>query len=102
MKIDYRETTSDLLKRIDIHNKFGGRDIDKWMLDIIKLKKGDKILDVGCGAGKQCFSYFNYLEGDASITGGDISDELLSQARSENKKINDAITFMTLNFNRPF
>ncbi len=102
MKIDYKETTSDLLKRIDIHNKFGGRDIDKWMLDIIKLQKGNKILDVGCGAGKQCFSYHKYLEGNASITGGDVSDELLSQARSENKKINDAVTFMTLNFNQPF
>jgi ubiquinone/menaquinone biosynthesis C-methylase UbiE len=102
MKIDYKETTSDLLKRIDIHNKFGGRDIDKWMLDLIKLKKGDKILDVGCGAGKQCFSYYKYLEGDARITGGDVSDELLEKARSENKKINDAVTFMSLNFNRSF
>jgi ubiquinone/menaquinone biosynthesis C-methylase UbiE len=102
MKIDYRETTNDLLKRIDIHNKFGGRDIDTWMLDLIKLKKGDKILDVGCGAGKQCFSYYKHLEGQANITGGDVSDELLAQAREENKKINNAVTFMTLNFNKPF
>jgi ubiquinone/menaquinone biosynthesis C-methylase UbiE len=72
------------------------------MLDLIKLKKGDKILDVGCGAGKQCFSYYKYLDGDARITGGDVSDELLTQARSENKKINNAATFMTLNFNKPF
>jgi len=55
MKINYQETTSDLLKRIDIHNKYGGRNIDEWMLDLLKHQKGDKILDVGCGAGKQCF-----------------------------------------------
>ncbi len=91
MKIDYQETTNDLLKRIDIHNKYGGRDIDSWMLDLIQLKKGDVILDVGCGAGKQCFSYYRYLNGDAKITGGDVSDELLSQAREENKKINNAV-----------
>jgi ubiquinone/menaquinone biosynthesis C-methylase UbiE len=102
MKIDYRETTNDLLKRIDIHNKFGGRDIDTWMLDIIQLKKGDTILDVGCGAGKQCFSYFKHLDGQAKITGGDVSDELLSQARKENQKINNAVTFMSLNFNKAF
>ncbi|NMB54303.1 MAG: methyltransferase domain-containing protein [Leptolinea sp.] len=102
MKIDYQETTSDLLKRIDIHNKFGGRDIDTWMLDIIKLKKGDVILDVGCGAGKQCFSYYRHLDGQAKITGGDVSEELLNQARLENKKIKDAITFIPLNFNQPF
>ncbi len=102
MKIDYKETTNDLLKRIDIHNKFGGRDIDTWMLDLIQLKKGDTILDVGCGAGKQCFSYYNHLGGQAKITGGDVSDELLTQARKENQKINNAVTFMTLNFNKPF
>ena len=52
MKINYQETTSDLLKRIDIHSKFGSRDIDQWMLDLLKLNKGLKILDVACGAGK--------------------------------------------------
>ena len=59
MKIDFQETTDDLLKRIDIHNRFGTRDIDAWMLDILNLQPEMKILDVGCGAGKQCFSFFN-------------------------------------------
>lgn len=102
MKIDYRETTSDLLKRIDIHNQFGSKDIDKWMLQTLDLKKGSHILDVGCGAGKQCFSFYNYLEGDCQITGGDVSEELLRQAKEENKKIGEKVTFEELNFNEPF
>ena len=102
MKINYKETTSDLLKRIDIHNQYGGRDIDKWMLDLLNIQKGSKILDVGCGAGKQCFKYFDTLAGDCQITGGDVSDELLSQAQSENEKRGSGITFMELDFNRPF
>ncbi len=83
MKINYQETTSDLLKRIDIHNQYGARDIDAWMLDILKLKPGIAILDVGCGAGKQCFSFYNHLKGQARITGGDVSQELLAKAKSE-------------------
>ncbi len=102
MKIDYRETTSDLLKRIDIHNKFGSKDIDEWMLTTLNLQKGSKILDVGCGAGKQCFSYFNFLKGDCDITGGDVSTELLSRAIEENKKYNNPVNFLELNFNKPF
>ena len=84
MKINYQETTSDLLTRIDIHNKFGGRDIDSWMLDLLALKPGMKILDVGCGAGKQCFSFFKQLNGHAEITGGDVNAGLLAQARQAN------------------
>ena len=102
MKIDYQETTSDLLTRIDIHNKFGGRDIDQWMLSTLSLKPGLKILDVGCGAGKQCLSFYNHLNGQADITGGDVNAELLAQARKEAQTRNLPIQFVELNFNKPF
>lgn len=102
MKIDYKETTSDLLARINIHEKYGTRNIDDWMIETLPLKEGMHILDVGCGAGKQCFSYFDTLHGRASIVGGDISDELLAKAREENKRRGTDIFFTELNFNKPF
>ena len=102
MKIDYQETTNDLATRIDIHNKYGGRDIDQWMLDLLKLQPNDKILDVGCGAGKQCFSYLDYLKRKADITGGDVSKDLLDQAREENEKRSAHVEFVDLNFNERF
>ena len=102
MKIDYRETTNDLLKRIDIHSQYGARNIDEWMLEIIQIKKEMKILDVGCGAGKQCFIYHDFLDGDADITGGDVNEELLGKARSENQKRGTGMHFIDLNFNKPF
>jgi len=102
MKIDYRETSSDLATRINIHSQFGGRDIDQWMLDLIQLQPGNKILDVGCGSGKQCFSYYDYLKGQAEITGGDVSPELLAQAKAENQKRNTGMDFIDLDFNKKF
>ncbi len=102
MKIDYRETTNDLLKRIDIHSQYGSRNIDEWMLDLIALKPGMNILDVGCGAGKQCFSYHAYLDGQAAITGGDVNQELLAKAKSENERLSTGMKFIELNFNERF
>jgi ubiquinone/menaquinone biosynthesis C-methylase UbiE len=102
MKIEYQETTGDLQTRIDIHGKYGGRDIDQWMLDLLKLHKGIKILDVGCGSGKQCFSFHNYLGGEAEIHGGDLNVELLNQAREANAKIGSPIQIRELNFNEKF
>ena len=63
MKIEYKETTNDLLTRINIHQQYGGRDIDAWMLEVIRPVRGERILDVGCGAGKQCFAFDAFLEG---------------------------------------
>lgn len=102
MKIDFQETTKDLAVRIDIHSKFGARDIDRWMLDLIQLQPGSKILDVGCGSGKQCFGYWDELKGNAEITGGDVSEDLLAQAKAENTRRNTRIQFDYLDFNLPF
>ncbi|MBN2147126.1 MAG: methyltransferase domain-containing protein [Anaerolineales bacterium] len=102
MKIDYQETTSDLLARIDIHQKYGGRDIDQWMLELLNVQKGARILDVGCGAGKQCFVFFNALQGDCDITGGDVSTELLAKANQENARTGNRVRFMELDFNHRF
>jgi ubiquinone/menaquinone biosynthesis C-methylase UbiE len=102
MKIDYQETTNDLLARIDIHQKYGSRDIDEWMLHQLSPQKGSKILDIGCGAGKQCFLFYKALEGEADITGGDVNPELLDKARQENARIGNRIKFIDLNFNQRF
>ena len=102
MKIEYKETTSDLATRIDIHSKFGGVNIDKWMLDLLKIQPGSVILDVGCGSGKQCFSYHAHLNGNASITGGDVDKELLAQARETDQAKGTGIQFIDLNFNQKF
>lgn len=102
MKIDFQETTNDLLKRIDIHNQFGARNIDQWMLELLPLKTGMKILDVGCGAGKQCFSYYTALQGQAEITGTDVNQDLLDQAKKENAKYQNAVKFTDQDFNQTF
>jgi len=102
MKINYQETTSDLLTRITIHDQFGGRNIDEWMLELLQLKPGVKILDAACGAGKQCMSFYNHLGGNCAIIGGDVSVDLLEKAKQENQEKGYAIEFQPLNFNLRF
>ena len=102
MKINFQETTNDLATRIDIHTKYGGRNIDQWMLDLLQLQPSSKILDVACGAGKQCFSYYHYLNGQADILGSDVSEDLLNQARAENEKQKAGMKFVNIDFNKRF
>ena len=102
MKIDFQETTDDLAKRIDIHSRYGSKDIDAWMLEVLNLEPAIKILDIGCGSGKQCFSFFHHLNGNAEITGTDVSESLLDDAREKNKAIDNAVEFKHLDFNQKF
>lgn len=102
MEINYQETTKDLLTRIDIHEKYGARDIDQWTTEVLQPKPGMNILDVGCGAGKQCFLYSDFTDRQADIVGGDFSNELLEKARTKNTERGDKITFQFLDFNKPF
>jgi ubiquinone/menaquinone biosynthesis C-methylase UbiE len=103
MQINYQETSKDLLKRIDIHEKFGARDIDKWNIEVLNPQPDYNILDVGCGAGKQCFLYSDYTKRQAEITGGDFSDELLAKAKTQLLERGDKnVHFQFLDFNKPF
>jgi len=100
--IEYQETTEDLQTRIDIHNKYGSRDIDQWMLDLLKPERGIQILDVGCGSGKQLLAFHEYLQGEAQITGGDVNQELLDQARERNAAAGSPWEIEDLDFNSRF
>ena len=102
MEFEYRETTEDLQTRIDIHQQYGSRDIDAWMLNLLSLQPGCKILDVGCGSGKQCLAFHKHFRGKVEITGGDLNAELLAEARRRSQSVGGAIDIIELDFNRPF
>lgn len=102
MTFEYKETSQDLATRINIHEQYGSRDIDEWMLEILEPEKGSCILDVGCGAGKQLKVFHEYLQGETDITGGDVSEELLAQSRKLNLELGGDLTILELDFNEPF
>ena len=102
MVFEYQETTEDLKTRIDIHARYGKRDIDQWMLELLRPAKGSRILDVGCGSGKQLEAFHRYLGGAAEITGGDVNEELLGQARARQATLGADWAIRTLDFNQPF
>jgi ubiquinone/menaquinone biosynthesis C-methylase UbiE len=102
MPIDYQETSKDLKTRIDIHQKYGGRDIDAWMLETLQPAANISVLEVGCGSGKQCKAFYQYLDGEVDITGVDVSKELLEDAQTLNKSLGYPFHIQEMDFNKPF
>ena len=102
MKIEYEETSKDLQARIAIHDKYGARDIDEWMLGLLQPSPGWRILDVACGAGKQLAAYHRHTGGRADIVGVDISAPLLERARELNAQLGNPFTLREMDFNAAF
>jgi ubiquinone/menaquinone biosynthesis C-methylase UbiE len=103
MEINYQETSNDLLTRIRIHETYGSRNIDQWTTEVLAPTTEMKILDVGCGAGKQCFLFSDYTKRKAEITGTDFSNELLGKANETLASRGDQnIKFSWMDFNQRF
>jgi len=103
MEINYQETSNDLLTRIRIHETYGARNIDQWNTEVLRPTGDMKILDVGCGAGKQCFLYSDDTSRQADITGTDFSEELLAKAREKLSERGDQnVRFAFMDFNKKF
>ena len=45
-------SSNKLKKRLDINKKLGSKDLTSWLFKRYNIKKGDHILEVGCGVGQ--------------------------------------------------
>ena len=72
--------------RIATHGKYGKYEINDWILKSLKLKSGEKVLDVGCGNGKQLIPYAKIVGKTGLAFGVDLSEESLNEAKEMAKK----------------
>jgi len=98
----YKESGKNLNSRITTHKNFAEKDIDAWVSKLINIRGGEKILDLGCGDGKQVLAFGKQLDRSGEIVGCDISKELLKKAKvtARENKIN--ATFLLQSMDRPF
>ena len=65
-------------------------DLENWIIQQIDLARGMRILDLGCGTGKQMFAFAHVVSPDSFILGLDISDEAVAEVnkRAEKEQLN--------------
>ena len=76
---------------------FGRNKIVSMTADYIKPRR---ILEVGCGTGTNLAALAETFP-DATITGVDVSDSMLSKSRRQLRKYGDRIELLNYNYNRP-
>ena len=84
LKKQYKDA-SNIMARINLHRQYS---VNKqgwfpWIYEQMQIKAGQKILELGCGAGDIWVENAERLPADVSITVTDISDGMLRDARRE-------------------
>lgn len=74
--------------RIYVHNHFSKADFDGWAMNRLKLKKGLRVLDVGCGSGKHLFEIAKQVGPQGKILGQDIDTTSLEKCRQKINELN--------------
>ncbi len=84
LKKQYKDA-SNIMARINLHKQYS---VNKqgwfpWIYEQMQVKPGQKILELGCGAGNLWVENAEKFPADISITVTDISDGMLRDARRE-------------------
>ena len=77
-----------LKKRLDLNKKLQNKDFSKWLFQKIKVKKNEKILDVGCGEGAQVKKFIKLISKKGNISCLDINQASINKLKKDigNKK----------------
>jgi len=78
MKRRFDSNTDALVKRADI-NKSALYDLEEWIFEQISLNRKMRVLDLGCGTGKQMFALHKLLSPQSKIIGIDVSPEAVAK-----------------------
>lgn len=98
-RYETNEELATLAERINVHKTYAKYEINDWILKMINLKSGERVVDVGCGSGKQTIEYAKIVGKDGIVVGIDISEDILKKAKELAEEEKVAIQLVKCNAN---
>lgn len=91
------ENASNIMARINLHKLFSSNKQGWfcWVFEQLDMGEGDKILELGCGAGNIWVENLARLNEDVQVVVSDISDGMLRDARREIGMEDEVFSYIT-------
>ena len=84
MTLGLFDTHSDALKRrMASHDRYGKADLNAWIFDQLQPSEGQRILDLGCGLGKQSLPLAEIVGATGGVVSVDVSPASLAAVDKE-------------------
>ncbi len=74
-----QNSSNALNNRLSAHANYAKFEINDWIIPKLEIKEDDQVLDIACGNGKQLIPISETINENGSITGLDISKDLLNE-----------------------
>lgn len=75
---DFDSDTSALIERAALNASRTEHDLEEWIFGQLELTDGMRIVDLGCGTGKQLFAIAERVSRDTELIGIDVSEDAVS------------------------
>lgn len=85
-KLDFDSDTKALKQREQLNTRGALYDLEDWIIKQVNPYQGMRVLDLGCGTGKQIFALADFVSSDGFILGFDIADEAINEINKRAKK----------------
>jgi ubiquinone/menaquinone biosynthesis C-methylase UbiE len=79
MDKQFDSDTGALKKRLQTNVAGARYDLEDWIIQQVKPRAGMRVLDLGCGTGKQSFAFARLVAGNGEVLGLDISSEAVTE-----------------------
>jgi SAM-dependent methyltransferase len=97
--------TGALAERAQLNQRLAAHDLDAWIIDHLALRDDQRILDLGCGTGKQLFALAAKVDEATSLLGVDVSAdavEIVNRRAADEDRSNVRAVEGTLDDWQPF
>jgi len=89
-------SSKKLQNRLNLNNRLGSKDLTKWLFVRYKIKKKDKILELGCGIGNHVIKESKIIGNKGFILATDYSNKSLNLLEKKSKSKNIKIKCISM------
>lgn len=89
-------SSKKLQNRLNLNNKLGSKDLTKWLFARYKIKKKDRILELGCGIGNHVIKESKIIGNKGFILATDYSKKSLNHLKKKSKNKNIKIKCISM------